>query len=154
MPSSQSPMPDGFLAHHIFSSSPYIQSVSGSCSFLPIFSLSLSLSLSFFFFCLFLGLHLQHMEVLRLGVESGMQLPAYATATATQDLSRFCNLHHSSQQRQILNPLSEVGVEPVSPWILVGFVIAEPRWELLPIISLDSAPFSSFPSFYLCLGLY
>ena len=32
-------------------------------------------------FCFFLGLHLQHMEVPRLGVESELQLPAYATAT-------------------------------------------------------------------------
>ena len=54
----------------------------------------------------FLGLHPWHMEVLRLGVESELQLPAYTTAT-TQDLSRICNLHHSSQQHWILNPLSE-----------------------------------------------
>ena len=52
-------------------------------------------------------LHLQHMEVLRLGVESELQLLAYTTATAMPDPSRVCNLHHSSWQRQILNPLSE-----------------------------------------------
>ena len=46
------------------------------------------------------------MEVPRLGVELDLQTPAYATATATQDLSCVCDLHHSSQ-RQILNPLSE-----------------------------------------------
>ena len=32
---------------------------------------------------------------------------AYATATATQDPSRVCDLHYSSRQGQILNPLSE-----------------------------------------------
>ena len=32
---------------------------------------------------------------------------AYATATAMWDLSRVCDLHHSSWQRQILNPLSK-----------------------------------------------
>ena len=48
-----------------------------------------------------------HMEVLRLGVESELQLPAYATAIATPDPSHICNLHHSSRQCQILNPLSE-----------------------------------------------
>ena len=37
-----------------------------------------------------------------------LQLPTYTTATATQDLSRVCNLHRSSWQRWILNPLSEV----------------------------------------------
>ena len=47
------------------------------------------------------------MEVPRLGVESELQLPAYATATATRDLSRICDLHHSSRKYWILNPLSE-----------------------------------------------
>ena len=47
------------------------------------------------------------MEVPRLGVESELQLPAYTTATATPDESGICNLHHSSQQHQILNPLNE-----------------------------------------------
>ena len=32
---------------------------------------------------------------------------AYATATATQNPSRVCDLRHSSQQHQILNPLIE-----------------------------------------------
>ena len=49
-----------------------------------------------------------HMEVPRLGVELELQLLAYTTATAAADLSHICDLHHSSQQRQILNPLSEV----------------------------------------------
>jgi len=51
------------------------------------------------------------MEVLRLGVKSELQLPTYATdtatATATQDPSHVCNLYHSSSQHQILNPLSK-----------------------------------------------
>ena len=47
------------------------------------------------------------MEVPGLGVESELQLPAYTTVTATQDPSHICNLHHSSQQRWILNSLSE-----------------------------------------------
>ena len=54
----------------------------------------------------FLGLHPQHMEDLRLGVKSEMQLLAYTTVTETQDPSCFC-LHHSSWQRWILNPLSK-----------------------------------------------
>ena len=60
-----------------------------------------------FFFFYFLGPHLWHMEVPGLGVELELQLPAYTTARATQDLSRICDLHHSSQQRQLLNPLSK-----------------------------------------------
>ena len=47
------------------------------------------------------------MEVPRLGVESKLQLPAYTTDTATQDPSCLCDLHYSSQQCQILNPLSK-----------------------------------------------
>ena len=38
-----------------------------------------------FFFPWFLGLHLQHVEAPRLGVQSELQLPAYTTATATLD---------------------------------------------------------------------
>ena len=40
----------------------------------------------FFFFLVFLGPHLQHMEVPRLGVEVELQLPAYATATAKRGI--------------------------------------------------------------------
>ena len=58
-----------------------------------------------FFF--FLGPHLQHMEVPRLGVEWELQLLAYNTATAMWDLSCICHLHHSSRQHQIPYPLSE-----------------------------------------------
>ena len=47
------------------------------------------------------------MEVPRLMVQSELQLPAYATATATWDPSYICDLHHSSGQRRILNPLSK-----------------------------------------------
>ena len=55
----------------------------------------------------FLGLHLRHMEVPRLRAKSELQLQAYTRATAMPDLSRVCDLHHSSQQCQILIPLSE-----------------------------------------------
>ena len=47
------------------------------------------------------------MEVPRLGVESELLLPAYATATATPDPSLVCDLHHSLRQCWILNPLSK-----------------------------------------------
>ena len=62
----------------------------------------------FVLFCfVFLGPHPQHMEVPRLGVELEVQLPVYTSATAMPDLSRVCNLHCSSRQCQIPNPLSE-----------------------------------------------
>ena len=47
------------------------------------------------------------MEFPRLGVESELQLPATATATATLDPSRIWDQHHSSWQHGILNLLSE-----------------------------------------------
>ena len=61
----------------------------------------------FILFICFLGLHPQHMEISRLGIKSDLQLLAYPTATATQDLSHVCDLHSSSWQHQTLNPLSE-----------------------------------------------
>ena len=82
----------------------------------------------YYLFCfLLLGLHVQHMEVPRLGVKSEQWLPAYATATATWDLNHVCDLHQSSRQHQILNPLIEAGIEPESSWMLAGFFTAEPQ---------------------------
>ena len=62
----------------------------------------------FFFFFFFLGPQVWHMEVLRLGRESELQLPAYTTATATWP-----------------------GIKPETSWILIRFITAESRWELL-----------------------
>ena len=61
----------------------------------------------FFFLFYFVGPHPWHVEVPSLGVESELQLPAYITVTATGDTRHVCDLHHSSQQYQILNPLIE-----------------------------------------------
>ena len=63
----------------------------------------------FLFLFLFLGLQPRHMEVPRLGVELKLRLGPYATATATRDPVYIFNLHHSSQQCQVLNPLSGAG---------------------------------------------
>ena len=58
-------------------------------------------------FFVFLGPYPWHMEVPRLGVESELLLLAYATATATPDLSCVCDPHHRPWQCGILNPLSK-----------------------------------------------
>ena len=68
-----------------------------------------------FFGGVFLGPHLQHMEVPRLGVESELQVLAYAIATATPE-----SLTHWARP----------GIKPESSWILVGLITTEPRWEL------------------------
>ena len=62
---------------------------------------------SFFFFFSFLGLHLQHKEVPRLGVKLELQLPACATAIATQDPNHICDLCCYLWQCQVLNPVRE-----------------------------------------------
>ena len=70
------------------------------------------------------------MEVPKLGVELELQLPADTTAVAMLDLSCVFDLHHSSWQHRILNPLSEARDEPATSWLLVGFIFAAPQWEL------------------------
>ena len=102
-------------------------------SFLP----SLPPSLSLFFF---LGPHLQHMEVPRLGVTLELQQLACATATGTPDPRHVCDLHRSSWQCRILNPLT-----------LVGFLTAEPQWEipLPPLPFFQPLSISSFNKYLL-----
>ena len=79
-----------------------------SSSFTSVLSTPLSICFFVFLsFCYFFGLLPRHMAVPRLGVESELQSTAYARATATWDLSRIWNLHHSSRQCRIVNPLSK-----------------------------------------------
>ena len=73
----------------------------------------------------FLGPRPWHVEFPRLGGKSELQLPAYTTATSMPDPSHVCDLHHSSWQRQILNPLSEAGDRTCVLWMLVRFVSTE-----------------------------
>ena len=93
-----------------------------------ILKLALNMASFFVLFCLF-KLNPWHMEVRRLGVQSELQVPAYARATATPDPSHVCNPHHSSQQCWILNPLRP-GIKPATSWFLFGFVSAVPQQEL------------------------
>ena len=69
------------------------------------------------------------MEVPRLGVESELQLPVTATATAMQDLSHVGDLHHTHGNSESLTHRERLGIEPVSSWMQVGFITAEPQWE-------------------------
>ena len=66
-----------------------------------------NLKFLFFFFFFFSGLHIRHMEVPRLGVELELQLLGTATATAMQNLTYMYDLHHSSGNCRMLNPLRE-----------------------------------------------
>ena len=80
--------------------------------------------MTLFFF--FLGLHLQLMEVPRLGVESELRLEAYTTETATPDLSCICDLQCSLQQCWILNPMSEARDQ-------THILIVDTNWVLNPV---------------------
>ena len=65
------------------------------------------------------------MDIPSPGVELELQLLAYATATAMWDPSSVFELSHSSQQRQILNPLS--GARDWT-WILMDTSEVHFRW--------------------------
>ena len=73
-----------------------------------------------FGFFRFLGPHLLHLEIPRLQVQLELQLLAYATVTATSDPSHICNLHHSSPQCWILNPLSKAKNQTLNLVVLSG----------------------------------
>ena len=65
---------------------------------------TLPLTIESLYFCFFKG---HTCSIWKLGVKLELQLPAYTTAIAMRDPSHICDLHHSSRQCQILNPLSE-----------------------------------------------
>ena len=96
----------------------------------------------------FVGPHLQHMEVPKVGVELELQLLAYTTGIARLNLSLVCNLHYSSGQGRVLNPLRRPESEPTISWMQIEFVTTEPQWELQDIPSLDVSQTekSTFPT--------
>ena len=76
------------------------------------------------------------MEVPRLRVYLELQLLAYATASATPALSQVCDLHHSSLQQWILNPLSEArhqahNLMDPSPIRFRCATVGSPQWPFL-----------------------
>ena len=70
---------------------------------------------------------------------------------ARRDQGHVCDLHHSSRQRWILNPLIEAKDQTWGySWILVRFISAEPRQELLLCTTLNcSVKYLGFPIFFL-----
>ena len=92
-------------------------------------TLMLGYYLPIYLFC-FLGLHPWNMKVPRLGVKWELQPPAYATATALRDLSLVCDLHQAHGNAGSLTHWARPGIQPMSSWILVGFVSTAPRREL------------------------
>ena len=88
------------------------------------------------------------MGVPRLGVELELKRLAYTTATAMPDLSLIFDLHHSSWQFRILNPLSEAWDRTRVLMDTLGFASSAPQWELLALLFLDcSSLVSASPCF-------
>ena len=87
-------------------------------------------------FLVFLGLHLRHMEVPRIGVQSELLPPAYTTATATPDQRLIHNLFCSLRQCGILNPLNEA-------WDATG-VLMDTSWVLYPLSHHGNSQHSDF----------
>ena len=98
--------------------------------YLKNFTQNISSLFSLFSFFFFLGPQPWHVEVPRLGISLELQLQAYATATTTSDLSHIYKLHHSSQQHQVLNSLSEARDQTCNLMVLVGFISTAPQWKL------------------------
>ena len=86
-----------------------------------------------FLFLVYFGPHLWHVQVPRLGVKSELQLPAYTTAM----LDPSHHLQPTLQLTAMPDPSpTEQGQElnPVSSWIIIRFVTAEPQQEFQNII--------------------
>ena len=80
-------------------------------------------------FFVFLGPHPEHMEVSRLGVESELQPPAYATATTMPGIwATFATAAHSSARS--LTHWAKSEIKLASSCMLVRFFTAEPQSEL------------------------
>ena len=62
------------------------------------------------------------MEVPRLGVESELYLPAYATATAIPDWSPSATYTAAHDNARSLTHSTRPGIKHTPPWILVGFL--------------------------------
>ena len=77
------------------------------------------------------------MEVPRLGSNWSYSCQPMPPATATPDPSRICDLHHSSQQCWILNPVSESRDQTCNLMVPSWIVSAVPQWNLLPHSSLQ-----------------
>ena len=89
--------------------SPYTLHISQRAIFpeIKVFWVFLGFFFVLFCFVFFCFLHLRHTEVPRLGVKLDYSCWPQHTATATPDPTHICDLHHSSRQCRILNPLSE-----------------------------------------------
>ena len=72
------------------------------------------------FVCLFLSLKGHTHGIWRFPSQGSNWICSHTTATATRDPSHVCGLHHSNARS--LTHWVRPGIEPVSSWMLVGFI--------------------------------
>ena len=91
----------------------------------------------FFSFCICRTIHLKHMEVLRLGVELELQLwpMKQSQKCRIQAMSATYTTAHGNAgfPTQWVRP----EIKSISSWIIVGFITAEPQWELCYFMLFD-----------------
>ena len=87
--------------------------------------------MSFFFFFFFFRTAPTTYGGSQARAHTGAAAEAYATATATPDLSRILDLYCSSRQHQILNPLNRARDQTRVLMDIVRFITAELQQELL-----------------------
>ena len=77
-------------------------------------------------------LHVWHMEVLSLGVESELHLLACTTAMWIKCWIRTMSATYTIAYSNAgyLTQWARPGIKSAFFWILVGFIITEPQWEL------------------------
>ena len=101
-----------------------------------------------FFFCL-LGPYPWHMEVPRLGVESGLATAAglhHSHNNVGSTSSTYTTAHRNTRS---LTHWARPGIDPASSWILVGFISAAPQWELQHPLIFDTVLITCYYSSFL-----
>ena len=94
----------------------------------------------FFFFLVLLGLCPWHMEVPRLRGESNCS--CWTSHSSQQRLFQASTIAHSNARS--LTHWVRPGIEPVSSWMLVRFVSAEPQQELQDQTMMTTSDFKAF----------
>ena len=95
----------------------------------------------FFFFCFFGGFLLVAYGSSQARGPIRAKLPGYTTATGTWDLSHDYDLHHSSQQHWIPNPLSQARdqthiLTDTSQICFHCTTMGTPKWSILYYVNL------------------
>jgi len=90
---------------------------------------------SFFFSPCFLGLHLWHMEVPRLGSNWSCSCRPTPLLQQHQIWAKSVTYTTAHGKAGSLTHWVRPEIKPVSSWLLVRFISAEPRWELWSMYS-------------------